>query len=70
MKKNNCKDCSQNDCVYLGMNNLTLCKDFTPKKERVWLTIEEWSVMCEANNMLVDVDLLADINDKLTEKYS
>lgn len=70
MKKNNCKDCSQNDCAYFGMNNLTTCKDFTCKKKQVWLTIEEWAVMCEANNMLVDEDLLADINNKLTEKYS
>jgi len=70
MKKNNCKDYSQNDCAYFGMNNLTTCIDFTPKKKQVWLTLEEWSVMCESNNMLVDADLLTDINDKLTEKYS
>lgn len=33
MTKVNCKDCTQSDCVYFGLNNNTSCKDFTAKEE-------------------------------------
>ena len=45
MSKVNCKDCSQEDCAYYGMNNKTNCKDFVlkaqPAKQWVGLTDEE-----------------------------
>ena len=31
MTKVNCRDCSQNDCAYFGMDNKTNCKDFEAK---------------------------------------
>jgi hypothetical protein len=45
MSKVNCKDCSQEDCAYFGMNNKTNCKDFVlkvqPSKQWVELTEDE-----------------------------
>jgi len=45
MSKVNCKDCSQADCAYFGMNNKTNCKDFVlkaqPSQQWVGLTDEE-----------------------------
>lgn len=40
MSKVNCKDCSQSDCAYFGMDNKTTCKDFTEKTktaQRQWV---------------------------------
>jgi len=46
MSKVNCKDCSQADCAYFGVNNKTNCKDFAlkeqPSQQWVGLTDDEF----------------------------
>ena len=44
MKKVNCKDCSQADCAYFGMDNKTNCMDFTQKTnttQRQWVGLTD-----------------------------
>lgn len=74
--KVNCRGCNHENCVYVGTNNNTICKDYIPlnpapqQRTFVGFTDDEWSVICEKNNMLPDFDLKQEIEAILKEKNS
>lgn len=43
--KVNCKGCNHENCVYVGMNNNTVCKDYVPlnpaPQQRTWVGLTD-----------------------------
>lgn len=70
--KVDCKGCNHENCVYVGMNNNTVCKDYvplnpvSPNRSLVWLTKEDEKEI--KNNCTTVACVLKAVKAKLKEK--